>query len=851
MDELEDSISKAHEAGKKNLRALTLLKNWCLHASLVRSGGRGLIEAQTDLPIGHMGVDCKLSQKNTSMHWLLEDSVYEFYQNNCKCCKERVPVSLPNILEIVGPREKAAEQRRIEREKDDNERKLKHMLRREERESLRRELSLEETFVIDLLNDLDDEKVAKSDSLLEYLAKLAPESFTRKIIDLLLASLDSEHLPYRIPIAKALLNAPLGLTEKLKVAIFLIKSYEITPLAIDIVLSQAATIESTDLIAVTRRLTNMAVESPPHSLIGLDRRAPKPEPIRKLYNLRESDISNILNSLLDEESIGKLTDGLMLIIALDNADLYLKHLKSLIAKLIRRKILFPNEKRDSSLLHYLRLALKNCFSLLPKETDAFLNSYLTNCDVTGEHEGYAVYRSAFSHRWNEEVVMGPAQEIAFKRLLWASIQKPDDLEGASTFFRHVSDEYLELAYENFDDLIGAATSLTTQYKQVDEKTSLIVQEDFYSALDKNNKKSAIDQLQSSLIEWAVRGAKSKGTEGIKKFLNIYRNIPDEQEEMRANMIVHISLLVTGVESFQLILSDWYRALLDGSVLVRAHAVKAWETIPYQLIPNIPDLFYESFSLALSDAYVMVHKYAVYALGRRSFPEDKRHLIKQKLFFLTAHYGQEDNQDGFVVECIGVYYQNFRSDFRENEDIGRFILGILLNLKGHDLYKAVHRLNYKRIPEFNRVALKAIQDPYTRSISLEDSMDSIMRSSSTELQKTTKDVQKAFEALKPFNLKDCNEALVYLAVLSRIGNNDIAFKCIDELLASMPIEVRNNYWRLHLSIVSVACKIEHAISNSQPIEGLIKNWNELQKELEKENEARAKSRDIPGSLFFEE
>lgn len=851
MDDLDDSISNAQEAGKKNLRALTLLKNWCLHANLVRSGGGGLVEAQTGLPIGHMGVDCKFSQKNTSMHWLLENSVYEFYQNNCKSCNERVPVSLPNILEIIGPREKAAEQRRVEREKDDNERKLKQKQRREERDSLRQELSLEETFVIDLLNDLDDEKVAKSDPRLEQLAKLAPETFTRKIIDLLLASLETEHIPYRVPIAKALLNAPLDPTEKLKVAIFLIRSYDETPIAIDTVLSQAATIESADLIAVASKFTTMAVEAPPHTRIGLDRRALKPEPIRRLYSFRGSDISNILNSLLDEESIEKLTSGLMLIIALDNVDLYLKHLKSLIAKLIRRKILFPNERRDSSLLHYLRIAVENCFSLLPEETDKVLHSYLTNCDVTGEHEGYDIYRSAFSHHWNQEVVVGQAQEIAFKRLLWASIQKPDDLEGASAFFMHASDHYAELAYSNFDDLIGAATSLTSQYKQLDEKTELILQEDFYSALEKNNKRTSINQLQRSLVEWAVTGAKLKGTEGIEKFLNIYRNLPGEQKEMRANMIVHISLLVTGVKSFQLILSEWYRALLDESVLVRANAVKAWKTIPYQLIPNIPDLFYESFSLALSDAYVMVHKNAVYALGRRSFPEDKRHLIKHKLFDLIAHYGQVDEQDGFVVECIEVYYQNFRSDFGENKGFGRFILGILLNLKGHDLYQAVHRLNYKRIPRFSRVALKAIQDSYTRSISVEDSIDSIMRSSSSELQEATIEIQKAFEKLKPFDLKDYNEALVYLAVLSRVGSYDIAFNCLDELLASMPVEVRNNYWRLHLSIVSVACKIEHAISNSQPYEGLIKNWNELQRELDKENEARAKSRDIPGSLFFEE
>lgn len=848
QEDLDDSISSAYEAGEKNLRAQTLLHNWCLHANIVRSSGRGVIEAQTGLPIGHMGVDCKFSQKNSSMYWLLEDSIYDFYLNNCKGCKERAAVSLPNIIEIVGPRENAAEQRRIEREKEDEERKLKQIRRREERDSIRHELSLDETFVIDLLNDLDDEQVAKSDPRLEQLAKLAPESFTRKIIDLLIASLDSEYIPYRVAIAKALLNAPLEQSEKLKVAIFLIKSYEETPAVIELVLTEAASMELTDLTSVAIKFTNMAVESPPHSLIGGERRTLKPGPIKKLYSLRESDISQLLNSLLDDKSVGKITGGLTLLIALANPDLYLKHLRNIIAKLIRRKTLFPNEKRDSSLLYYLRVAAENCFSILPKQTDELIQSFIINCDLTGENEAYAIYKSALSHHYNAEVVIGNAQKIAFRRLLWASIQKPDDYDGARQFFSHVWDEYADIAYSNFDDLIGAATSLTDKYKQVDEKPSLILQDDFYSTLEKNNKRSAIDQLQSSLIEWAVTGAKSKGNEGIEKFLDIYRKLPENQQEIRANMIVHISLLATGVDSLQLILSDWYRALMDESVLVRANAVKAWETIPYQLIPNIPDLFFESFSLALSDNYVMVHKYAVYALNRRSIPEEKNHLIKVKLFNLIVFYGQEKNLQSFVVDCIDTYYRYFRSDFDEDGTIGRFIIAILLTLKDDALYHAVQCLYYKNIPEFNKVALKAIQDPYTRRISIEDSIDSIMRSSTCELQNSTKEIQKAFKALEPFELRNFDEALVYLYILSRVGNYEITIECIDKLLATLPAEVRNNYWRLQLSIILVACKIEHAISNSQAYEGQIENWNKLQKELETENEARAKSRDIPPSFF---
>jgi len=155
MDDFEESYTRAIEAGRRNLRATKLLSNWCFHAEIVRSPGRGMIEAETGLPIGHMGVECKFSKKNSMLCWLLEDAAYDFYQSNCKGCQEHTPVRRPNILEFVEPREKAAEQRRREREEEERERKQAQANRRNERTELRYELSLEETFVFDLLDEID------------------------------------------------------------------------------------------------------------------------------------------------------------------------------------------------------------------------------------------------------------------------------------------------------------------------------------------------------------------------------------------------------------------------------------------------------------------------------------------------------------------------------------------------------------------------------------------------------------------------------------------------------------------------------------------------------------------------
>jgi PAS domain-containing protein len=268
MDDFEDTYERAIEAGQRNLRATKLLSNWCFHAEFVRSPGRGMIEAATGLPIGHMGVQCKFSKKSSMHCWLLEDAVYDFYQNNCKGCMERVPVGFPNIMSFIDPRENAAEKRKRGREEEERVRKQKQTDRRQERAELRYELSLEETFVFDLLDELDQEDIARADPRLEQLANLAPEAFTRKVVEHLLPAVLHEDLPYSKHAAKALFRAPLKPEERFSVAVRLVSSYEKSPAAIDVVLADAEKLSQGDLTKVLHRFVSMALGPPPGIHLG-------------------------------------------------------------------------------------------------------------------------------------------------------------------------------------------------------------------------------------------------------------------------------------------------------------------------------------------------------------------------------------------------------------------------------------------------------------------------------------------------------------------------------------------------------------------------------------------------------
>lgn len=854
MDDFENRCQDAIEAGQRNLRAKKLLSNWCFHAEFVRSPGRGMIEAQTGLPIGQMGVQCKFSKKNSMLCWLLEDATYDFYQNNCKGCAERAPVGFPNIIEFVDPREKAAEERKNERAEQERERAKQQSDRREQRAALRYELSLEETFVLDLLDELDQEDIARDDPRLEQLANLAPETFTRKVIEHILPAVLSNDLPYSMPAAKALLRTSLEPEEKLSVAVRLLDKNEKSAMAIEVVLADTEKLSREELDIVLHRFVFMALGRPPGLLVrDSESNCLDSAPIHSLFRKRRADICTIVDTLIHDANSWKISAAVEIILATDDDELLSSYARSIFAKLMRRRTLLSGKGQDSSVLYYLREAASRCLDRLPEETDKIIQSFLADEDNTGREEAHSTYSSVLKYRYREKAHIGTAQRIAFRRLLWAAVESPENsMDDAGQFFRHSWEEFAQLAVEHFDDLIGAAATLSEKFEQVGAQGSLELVDNGLAQMDRSNKRIAIDSLQKVLIKWATIGAKSKGREGIKEFLDLYQRLPKNQTQMRGNMIAHISKLLTGVESLTLVLSDWYGALMDESTVVRASAVKAWEDVPYDLVKNFPDLFFEAFSVLLTDSYVIVHKSAVRALRHRSFPEEKRSLIKLSLLNLIVYYSQERKKEDFVVDCIDVFASLCLSPEERKGEFGKLLLGILLSLEGSALYHAVDRLHYHfvDVPGFAKVALKSIQDNYTRSISIDNCVTTILKASQGELQNCVDDIKTAFNALKPFRREGFIEALLYAAALTKAGNHSTASNCFKELLAGIPIEDRNEQWRLEVALVAVASDIEHAIGSGEGFVEIIEKWKSLLSNLEKENEKRTKLRDFPPSFLFE-
>jgi hypothetical protein len=105
---VDDVFEKAFRIGEANAKVIELARNWCAHIEVEKSGGTGIIEAQTGLPIGMRSFKCTHASAAGWAGMDLETIALDFHDRNCVGCTKRIPVRLPNLSQLVGERDKAA-----------------------------------------------------------------------------------------------------------------------------------------------------------------------------------------------------------------------------------------------------------------------------------------------------------------------------------------------------------------------------------------------------------------------------------------------------------------------------------------------------------------------------------------------------------------------------------------------------------------------------------------------------------------------------------------------------------------------------------------------------------------------
>ncbi len=115
--------------GLRNQETIELARRHCLNMQFVPSGGRGMAEAETGLPIDMRQIRCPvaLGSMSSNLPWIAAD----FYRDHCVGCTQRRPTGeVPNLATAVEETDAATaaahadEQARLVRERADWERRV-------------------------------------------------------------------------------------------------------------------------------------------------------------------------------------------------------------------------------------------------------------------------------------------------------------------------------------------------------------------------------------------------------------------------------------------------------------------------------------------------------------------------------------------------------------------------------------------------------------------------------------------------------------------------------------------------------------------------------------------------------
>ena len=331
------AFDEAFRNGERNREAARLISNWCANAR-IEGMGRGLLAAQTGLPIGHHAIRCDFATDGSSSYFYeLRDAAVDFHDRNCRTCPHRKGGRLPNITELVAARDR----RREERAKIEAERAADSEAAFARREAQRAELKtrlspIGQALVDDIAAYDRDASRENRDRLLQS-ARLAPQHFEPALIDYVL-HLGETAVWFDEPALDILRAVDIEPSRLARVAARVLRRGVGGDLAAEILAPLVHLIDHETALVVTPAAMDLAL--PDHD-IGARYREPQPELLARLHELHPGAVAAAVDRLLASRksySVELAGRGLTALIQSD-PKAATPHARSLISTFARARLL--------------------------------------------------------------------------------------------------------------------------------------------------------------------------------------------------------------------------------------------------------------------------------------------------------------------------------------------------------------------------------------------------------------------------------------------------------------------------------------------------------------------------------
>lgn len=750
-------IDDAFSMGNANLKIIELAQRYCLDMEFVPTGGVGMIEEQTGLPIGRRRIKCPVANgRGEAMN--LEWVASEFYDENCTKCLQRRPTKLlPNLGTFFEEKKNVTVAQIVEKEKRLTQLRVEWGQRRQYRDSL--EITLTQTMVsalrdMDVLDGdpsvrLQEKELQAAERRLSALAERAPSQFTPNIVSLAVNLVLNEGITRLLTPLRHLGSLRSEFAPQICSAALKVLSEDANLAAGQCLVDLAAYINETELndsIVISLILLAGSPRDEEFGNLAQSKVANDPSGLRVLADLVPAFVTNVLEKMLPkpvndlslilpdgvQSSEGTDTDYYFASAAGAIGELAITHpgiVENLVPHVLRS---LTSQSYDPFGFHpdytavktLAKLAVMGIGDVIPhierhginagKEfRESMMDVYRKVVDLLDPHNRWRTAgdpqpEASISNALYEQVF-----EISMMRLTgdWDHDQRIP----ASELIEQLAEVDPGKAFLNISSILGSVLLLQQEYEK--KKTpSLLVstpKPEALIALEELGRKQGISIASSKLLNAIALAAEVNPAATCQTIVRLIKEERDlgKKNDPRSNFISSLGKIGeqhgSQPEVLQIILPVLHSYIVDNAVINRSSALDAWHDIAQR--HELPSSLNSLLPVLLTDTYLVVMQ-AILRLARHIpwSDNERADLLSYSRLILSI-----DTNEETLKEAIYSALSLARRDERLLAVVEMEVIRAAAKLNNYDLHRVLQAnwlSSTKSSPEMAQLCLKQAADP---------------------------------------------------------------------------------------------------------------------------------------------
>jgi hypothetical protein len=771
----------------------------------------------------------------------LEHIAIDFYERNCADCKDRKPVRLPNLLQLVQQktREQQAQAERARRateiEAADVEARTKRRL------ALRAGTDRATSEILDILDRLDHNPTSQDSEVLAETARAVADKFDEHIQEALFELADAGGWT-RTEAAIEALNVVSR--DRSRLAGVALKAF-----ARGDALDSAGSIVSKHLDRSHEPLVEAAMPSliylasPVPSGMGMAGRPGDDEPLLASYRLFPAIAKATIAAMLHSPHKDDRIHACHAVVALTGED---HGLVPAVASSLIASLQLPDDHygQEGSAGQAVARTFAEAMLFLPDEIDSILQGAMTAVSGPAREELFQTYEKVLrSQEAGPERPPTDADNVAFQRIVEVLAQRPRDgrFNLAGSFAREEMPSHPSLVDANAEVLLGAAALIAGDLENP-YSSLLDPRPDALKAIEEETHRlelaTALNALADVIGSAAGRNPKTVG----QQLVQTLDRLEDGHGRLRAALVVSLGILARSRDGLAIALPELYTAMMDSAVGVRAAGASAYSKLASGSSDDLPDLIHQSYLVLLADPYVAVHMAALRALEEINLPERFRADALERVAVLIITYAKEGRDDGFLAICIEQFARLSRENKNLTVDTLRFLVDILGRMSPSEAARFIvhHGRQFQGTPGFAKLLVKLLADQKTYDFHLDDLTEELGAVSASEINELDEEIRTAWKTCLDRGVDLTDELLEVFTVAG-------AWNAAAELARQANAQLDDSRWnrphKLYAAAREAAAKLEHsaATGETNAVTSSAAEWRQIYQEIGKDDEENAEAR----------